>query len=223
MARDIRGAGNSGTPPADGTGTAGNSANGADGNGNAPVTREELEKLNSDLRAEIGRLKPGAPAPKKGNAGEESGSRADEDNSPIGKTLRERLAQLEEREENQKKKAIRLSIRDALKQKGADPALAEIAVASILENEGERFAVTETKFGDYQVKYGESDVADWAKAFLSSPSGKRLISATAAPSVDMPHGDGTRLAAGVRLVPGSLAHTVSDEDLRSGKVAIVAG
>jgi hypothetical protein len=220
MPKDIKGGGDKGNPPGK-PGTVDDPAVDAEGleTEEQPVTRKDLDKYNSDLRAEIGRLKTElSSARTKPPASTKEG----DDETPAGKTLRERLVQLEERDTNQRKKALRSAIRDALRANGADPELAEMAVPAILESEAERFVVADTKFGDFTVKYGESEVADWAKAHLQSPAGKRLLAARSAPSVDMPSGS-PRLPVGVRLVPGSLAHTVSEEDLRSGKVAVVPG
>lgn len=184
----------------------------------------QISKINSDLRADLGReLKAIKEAVGAGKPKEKEASPAQEHpgESQTEKTLRERLASLEEREGRQRQNAVRLAIRDNLVRAGADTALAELAVPAILEGEGGQFATKEGKFGGYEVSFGEASVSDWAKNFMTSDMGKRLAAATAVPSANLPGSvPGSKAR---RQVPRSQLKTVSDEDLKNGAIEIVDG
>lgn len=191
---------------------------------------QAIQKLHSDLRAANGReMKElrelvGKVVPVDSPAGPDAGGRKASEQDLVVKAAQERLAALKDREEKQQKKAMRLQIREALREAGADPGLAEMAVPSILEQESGRFSVSETQFGDYEVRYGEESAAigDWAKAFLNTETGKRIKSRRPVPSATMP--DGSRAHnPNQRQVPASMAKHLSDEELASGKVEIVPG
>ena len=177
-------------------------------------------KINSDLRADLGRelkaLKELIGASSKKEA-------AISPETPTEKTLRDRLAALEEREGRQRQNAIRLSIRDSLVKGGADPELAEMAVPSILEGEGEGFLTKESKFGGYEVAYGEATVSDWAKNFMTSDRGKRLAASMPAPSLGLPGATPSATARKMRQVPKSQLKSLSMDELNSGNIEIVDG
>lgn len=213
-----------------GSGTAGAAA----GDGATPktVTVEDLEKvvtkLNSDIRAELGRELKGLR-----EAVGSAGSKPPPDahattETPTEKTLRDRIASLEEREARQQNGAVRLSLRDALVQAGASPTLAEMAVPAIMESEGAQFRAVPNRLGGYDVAFGEGlAIAAWTSNFMASDRGKSLIAPTAAPGLGLPGGSrASGSSSGKRQVPRSMISklTVEDEkDLQSGMIEFVDG
>ena len=178
-------------------------------------------KINSDLRADLGReLKV---IKELIGAGAKKDPAVSPTETPTEKTLRDRLAALEEREGRQRQNAIRLSIRDSLVKGGADPELAEMAVPSILEGEGEGFITKESKFGGYEVAYGEATVSDWAKNFMTSDRGKRLAASMPAPSLGLPGSTPSAAARKTRQVPKSQLKALTMDELNSGNIEIVDG
>lgn len=186
------------------------------------VLATALEKLNNDLRAEMGRklkaiedkLAGATPAEKKAEATPNT----------VEATLRERLQRFEGREEKQKNKAVRMALREALQASGADPALAELAVPAVLEAERSRLTVDENDFGDYAIKYGDGSTSlqEWAKAYLSTETGKKILAKRASPSVRLPNGE-TAPKPAKRQVPSSMARYLTNEELKSGNIELVDG
>jgi len=187
-----------------------------------PLTKEAvadliaaaMNKVNNDLSAKIGRLAKTAP---KGEDEQEPTS--GKNGQQIERTLRDRLAALEQKENAAKTRAVRMTLKEKLVANGADPVLAEMATAAILESEGDRFAADEDKYGQYAVKYGDSTIDDWAKGWMSTESGKRIASGSSAPNLNL-GGKNKTAPRMVKQVPIGLAHTVSDEELKSGRVEI---
>ena len=198
----------------------------------AYVTQEALtdllSKITSDIKSDLGRqikaLQQKATSEGEGKPATQDKPKAAEKSSSSSsteQTLRERLARLEENEAKQHKKAMRVGLRDALVRAGADPTLAELSVPALIEMEGANLSVNETSFGDLAVSYQGDGVDAWAKVFMEGDMGKRLLSPTSAPKLNLPgeNSQGTP----VREVPFSQARSVSDEDLRSGRVRLVNG
>lgn len=200
-----------------------NPAEGAEAS--APITMAALEKFNSDIRAELGRktkaledmLAKATTTPKAEEAATEN---------QVAQTLKARIERFEAKESRQQEKAVRMSIRQALVDAGADSELAAMVVPAVLEGERKNIMVEETQFGDYAIKYGDGSATlnDWAKSYLGTDTGKRLMARRSAHSTggNMPAGSPS-IRPGMREVPTSQAKFLTDAELRSGKISLPSG
>ena len=192
------------------------------------MVNEALAKAQSDTMAKLGRelkaLREAVGGVKPATATSTGDSTATTE-TPTERTLRERLAEVEGRNKRQQLGAVRLSLREALVKAGADTQLAELAVPSILEGEGEQFKAAENRFGTYDVGYGDGvSLGEWAKNFMASDIGKRITSPTSAAALGLPNSTTRKAGHGKREIRRSELSrlTVADEkDLTSGHAILV--
>jgi len=192
------------------------------------VTKADLEvmmgKVTSDFKAEIGRLrKTVKPEPVKAADSEPEGDPAEGDKQSWHKTVTNKLQEVERREGIAQKGARRSQIRAALVAAGADPELADLAVPAILEGDGGSFKIAlNEQTGEYAASYQDGTLADWSKAYLLTPQGKRIVAPKAVPSLSGVPGRPAD-SSGRRQVPASQASALTHEELYSGNVEIVPG
>ena len=211
----------------------GSAADGEEGGEGKPefVTKADLEsivgKLTSDFKAEIGRLRKAKPEPllKTGESAEgEDDADPGKGKESWHKTVATKVQELEAEREIVRNGARRNKIRDALVSAGADSVLAGAVVSDILANDGDSFKVEMNRIsGEHLVTYQDGALSDWAKLFVSTELGKRILPSTPVPSMSGIPGSKSTAQRGGKIVPASQAHTLSDEQLRSGEYSIVPG
>ena len=211
-------------------------ADGTEGDPQEPayVTKADfdsaLSKIASDIKAELGRLRKATPDPKPAPAATDEGEPTDPNQDGNGKgqgwhkMVSGKLKELEEERALVRNGARRGLIRDALINHGADPELARAMVPAILEQEGENFKTeVDKQTGEHRISYQDGSLTDWAKAFIQTELGKKIVPAMSVPSLGGVPGQGRNGMPMRRSVPASQASGLTDDELRSGSIEIVPG
>lgn len=212
------------------------SQDGAQADAPAPVTKNELEalqsKLNNDFKAQLGRLqkemtealsslKP-ASKPEPDSDASDSSTRNSPTLSQQVKALQEEIAKAKGKEERLKSAAARSALRDALVKGGADADLADVAIDSILTKYGKHVQVSENDLGGYSVQVdegaGASSVADWVGLYLQTDIGKKLMPPKRVPDARLPGGSAPSGDV-IRVTRAQMAK-MDAKTLRSGRVEV---
>ena len=197
------------------------------------ATQENLEKINSDLRAQLGRMNKsiidlsGAMSEKRNSENvtdpPDTGNVTDPPDPRI-KQLTDDVKAMKDRESAIKQGALRSCIHQALVDAGADGDLAKLAIPEIVNKYGNFMSVVQDDLNGYRVDPadGGMDASGVVGLFLGTPTGKKLIASKRNPTVEtMPDGSPIPDGGVVYMTPKEMA-TADPKLLQSGKVRIKA-
>jgi len=149
------------------------------------ASKEDLEKINSDLRAQLGRVsklvQDLANQKKEADSDATENSNGEKVNDQAQKDLAAMATEMKgllETHRKVKESALRNHVHRALVDAGADTDLARLAIPEVLQRYGEQMKVEDDELGGFRVVQNDAAVMapnDLIGVFLATNEGKKLI------------------------------------------------